>query len=489
MDGLIFSDSWSQYNGYRQGIKRNSSAHQMANFLREHNMSLDVVDFFHDFTIDELVDILKNTNPEFICIATTLDKKYQEWDLLYAQIKTIVPTAKIIVFGERVLRLNYTGADYYVEGFSESAVLAILKDPTTVKSTNKLVHANADYQNNMATNSFSTQYLDSDFINPNEFQSIMFSRGCIFKCSFCNHSAIGVRKKDFERDRKAIVDEFLYAYQQHGIKKFLVSDSTFNDTDEKIDLLLEISKLIPEPIQVVCFLRLDLLYKQSGLLDKLVEAGVVAVHFGIDSLNKETGKLIGKTVDPELLVQYLKDIKLQYPNLFIYGTFIAGLPMDTAEKQREICEWLNKELPMDMWFWFPLSIKNNNGSGEVLSPIEQDYEKYGYRESSDQINMLPVGRGIRDRSLNLVSWENDHLTLSKAILLCKELNDISAKNIKCNPWMIFDMSVVYKDINWWLKYHPGQLDISTLSVLSNNVKEFVKQYKQKKLNYFKTHVK
>jgi len=382
------------------------------------------------------------------------------------------------------LRLNYTNADYYIEGFGETAVLAILQNPATIKSTNKLIRANTDYPNDMQANSFSTRYLESDFVDPKELQTITFSRGCIFKCSFCNHSAIGVRKQDFEKDSQAIIDEFLYAYQHYGITKFLIQDSTFNDTDEKIDLLLKISTLIPEPIEVVCFLRLDLLYRQPGLLDKLVKAGVVAVHFGIDSLNKETGRLIGKTVDPELLVQYLRDIKTQYPTLFIYGTFIAGLPRDTIEKQREICEWLNTELPMDMWYWFPLSIKQNTGSGEVLSPIEQDYEKYGYRETIKQVDTIPSGRGLRDRGLNLVTWENDQLTLPRAIELCNELNDISAKNIKCNPWMIFDMSVVYENVKWWLNFHPSHSTINPFNDLSRNTGEFVDQYKQKKLEYF-----
>ena len=456
----------------------------MANFLREHSVKVDVIDFLHNFTVNELVDIITHTSPQFVAVSATLDKRYNDWDALYTQIKIIVPTATIIIFGERVMRLKYVGADYYVEGFSETAVLNILQNPSTIKSVNQLVNADTDYLNDLKANSFSIRYLSTDFIDPNEFQSVTFSRGCIFKCSFCNHSAIGVRKQDFEKDGQAIIDEFLYAYQQYGITKFSISDSTFNDTDDKTNLLLKISKLIPEPIEVVCFLRLDLLYKQPGLLDKLIKAGVVAVHFGIDSLNKETGRLIGKTVDPELLKQYIKDIRTQYPNLFTYGTFIAGLPNDTVEKQREICEWLNTEQPLDMWYWFPLSIKQNNGSGEVLSPIERDYTKYGYRQTVDQVDVIPSGRGLRDRNLNLVTWENDQLTLPKAIELCDELNNISAKNIKCNPWMMFDMSVVYEDINWWINFHPLQSTIDPFNEVSSNTAVFVDQYKQKKLRYF-----
>jgi hypothetical protein len=138
---------------------------------------------------------------------------------------------------------------------------------------------------------------------------------------------------------------------------------------------------------------------------------------------------------------------------------------------------------MDMWYWFPLSIKQNNGTGEVLSPIEQDYTKYGYRETINKVDIV-AGRGLRDKGLNLVAWENDQLTLPKAIELCNELNNISAKNIKCNPWMIFDMSVVYKNVKWWLTYNPSQSEINPFDELKTNTIKFVNQYKQKKLEYF-----
>jgi Radical SAM superfamily len=484
MHGLILSDNWTQYNEFRQGIRRNPSAHVLANFLRENHMPVDVIDFLHDFSVDELAGILQNTRPEFVAVNATLDKPYIDWTLLRSRIRELVPEAKIIVFGERVLRLNYDQADFYVEGYSETAVLNILKNPNQVVATaNGLVLA-TDHKNNMRQNSFSVRYLESDFAQPAEFMTIGFSRGCIFSCAFCNHTAIGVRKQDFEKNSQAIVDEFIYAYQQYGITKFSITDSTFNDTTDKTDLLVKISKMIPEKIQVVCFLRLDLLYKQPGLLDKLIEAGVVAVHFGIDSLNPETGKAIGKTVDPDTLKQYLQHIRSRYPDLFMYGTFIVGLPKDSVQHHKEICCWLNQELPLDMWYWFPLSIKQNNGSGEVLSPIEQDYEKYGYKSSTSTVKILASGRGIRDQKLQLIPWKTDYIDLAGAVDLCRDLNDSSSQNIKCNPWLIFDMSVVYQNVDWWLKFHPTRSQNKPYAELHQNTKKFVSQYKEKKLDYF-----
>jgi hypothetical protein len=208
-----------------------------------------------------------------------------------------------------------------------------------------------------------------------------------------------------------------------------------------------------------------------------------ALYF-IRKHKEETGKFISKTLDPEILKQYLIDIREQYPNLFTYGTFIVGLPKDTIEKQREVCDWLNQSKPFDMWFWFPLSIKGNTDSGEVLSPIEQDYIKYGYENRSDQSDLVLPGRGLRDQNVKIVSWKNDSMDLSTATNLCNELNDISAMNIKCNPWIIFDMSVVYQSIKWWHKFCVGQSISNPFNEVRTKTNEFVYQYKQKKLKYF-----
>ena len=100
------------------------------------------------------------------------------------------------------------------------------------------------------------------------------------------------------------------------------------------------------------------------------------------------------------------------------------------------------------------------------------------------MDVLLSGRGSRDRGLELVTWENDELTLPEAIELCKELNNASAKNIKSNPWMSFDMSVVYKDVSWWLDFHPSNSTINPFDELAINTTTFVNQYKEKKLKYF-----
>jgi Radical SAM superfamily/B12 binding domain len=485
--GLILADGWGQFDRHRLGIRRANKAHELAQFLREHEYQVDVVDFMYEFTHQDIVDILHNIaikKPRFIGVSVTLGKEYQYWDQVIHSIRNIFPDIIVIVSGERVLRLNYFGADFYVEGYAETAFLNIVQNANIkyVEIGNRKLVQEKDYANNLAEKSFCPWHVESDFVTADEALFVSFSRGCVFNCAFCNHSLVGVPKLKFERNQTAIKNSIMHMYTKFGVTKFMISDSTFNDYEWKTDLLLEIARDIPVQLEIVCFLRIDLLYKQQGLLEKLVSAGVKAVHFGIDSLHPESSKIIGKKIDPATVKQYLIDIRRQYPNLFMYGTFIAGLPKDTVENQFETAQWLKDTRVLDRWWWFPLSIKSDSdaAAGESLSPIDKDPAKYGYTAKSDQL-VFTNGRGGRDRNFIPVNWSNDYASFESSMEICQRINSDSAAYIKFNPWMMFSAAVVYKNIDWWIKFESVG---DYMTPVINNTEKFIQDYKIKKLQYF-----
>lgn len=484
--GLILSDNWNQFGEHRDGIRRNPAGHILSNFLGDHGIKSDVIDFWHDFTVQELSDIFAQRKPTFIAITATLDKKYHQWERLLPMIKDSCPDTKIIVYGERSLRLGYHGVDYHIEGFAETAILSLLRDGVLIHKEihgQKLVDANKDYPNDLQAKGFSGMMKPYDFVDANETYVMTFSRGCIFTCAFCNHSAIGVKKSLWSRQDAEIKKEFIEAYQL-GIRKFIITDSTFNDGNEKISLLEEIVGQFDEPISIVCFLRLDILYQQNTVLDRLVRSGVRAIHFGIDTFHAEAGRRVGKHIDPEILKNYLIDIRGKYPDLFIYGTFIVGLPGETERDCRETYRWLVENPVLDLWHWFPLSIKVDQGHAEILSPIERNHEKYGYQNlGHDKIDDL--GRGYRDKNLSVISWRNEHIDLDQAKSLAHELNNQARGYTKSiNPWVLFNRSVVCKDLDYWLRVPARELSGSVVEDLKTSTSEFITRYKKKKIDYF-----
>ena len=54
MHGLIFGGMVSQYKGTEPSIRRSSGAHKIASFLREHNYNIEVIDYIHAWSFEQL---------------------------------------------------------------------------------------------------------------------------------------------------------------------------------------------------------------------------------------------------------------------------------------------------------------------------------------------------------------------------------------------------------------------------------------------------
>jgi radical SAM superfamily enzyme YgiQ (UPF0313 family) len=107
----------------------------------------------------------------------------------------------------------------------------------------------------------------------------------------------------------------------------------------------------------------------------LYESGMRSVFFGIESLNHESGKSIGKGMDPERLKDGLYEIKALpgWKDIVTSSGFIIGLPFDTEETIQATFDWLLRpDCPLDSFSPAPLSIT-------PFSAIGKNMEKYGYK--------------------------------------------------------------------------------------------------------------
>ena len=59
------------------------------------------------------------------------------------------------------------------------------------------------------------------------------SRGCRFKCSYCNFPILGV-KDDYTRDADDFDTNLRRNYDDWGVTEYIITDDTFNDYVEKI---------------------------------------------------------------------------------------------------------------------------------------------------------------------------------------------------------------------------------------------------------------
>ena len=202
-------------------------------------------------------------------------------------------------------------------------------------------------------------YEDNDLIFDNEILPIELARGCVFKCSFCSYSLIGKRVWEFNRAPDLVAADLVDAYNKFGTTGFMFCDDTYNDSVDKVERLHKEFVKLPFDLTFSTYARADMLVSKPQTAPLLYESGLRSVFFGIETLNHESGKSIGKGMDPEKLKDGLYKIKELpgWKDVVTSSGFIIGLPFDTEETVAATFDWLLRpDCPLDSYSPSPLSI-------------------------------------------------------------------------------------------------------------------------------------
>ena len=473
---LIFGDNFFG-NSARLGIGRSTGAHRAATLFRKYNFDVEVIDFFSDYTLDEIkkiINLYQKEHLKFIGFSASLfnyEKKIITEIISF--IRKEYPTTKIIAGGTNSFLKGISKADLYIEGFIEGAIGEIvnwiLDKPNSliIESLNNcsIVNCTKNYPLYDLKN-LETVYHYSDFLDKNETLVLEFARGCIFKCKFCDYPLIGKNKNDYIRDESEILKEIESNYKNFGTTRYIIADDTFNDNEIKVDILHRISKKINFKLEIMGFIRADLLNARPGSLEKLIDSGFKAVHFGIETFNQKSSVTIGKGFNGKKLKEYLKIIKDKFPNFRIHGSFILGLPYESLEEFEQGIFWCHESQLVDSWSIYPLTIPVDNNFS-FNSYFSKNWMMYGYQK-------------IFILNSSIIAWKNSHTNYFEALNKSKIIEKKYTKNKKLNPWAVFSLSPLGFDIEELLSKKINEINTENIIV---KTKEFVNNYKSKKYNF------
>lgn len=172
--------------------------------------------------------------------------------------------------------------------------------------------------------------------------SLISSRGCRYNCTHCNSIVMqGVRYRSTEK----IIEEIEYL-KSRGFTKFRFNDDNFTGNPQLQTLLLEIKKL---SISYRIFARIEDLNESNCYM--LAKSGCKHISVGIESLNPDNLKMLGKISQRGLEEKNLSNAKEQ--GITIRAFFIIGLPFDT---DKTVIEYFEKasQLPFDEFSIYPL---------------------------------------------------------------------------------------------------------------------------------------
>lgn len=411
---------------------RSLGCHRIATWLRQHNWDVEVIDFFQDWSFEELQELLKSRvtdNTKFFGFSRMFfndEEKISEIFLHY--LKKVYPNKKILIGGPEKYPYNVRFVDAIISGYSEYAILEILKyyfsdgkrpKYSLLSPVGKHIDANKMYPA-YPMKSLMVRYEDRDFIHPYEWLGIEISRGCMFQCDFCNYPILGV-KGDYSRDGEDFRSQLQDTYDRFGTDKYLISDETFNDRTEKITKFAnEVEKLNFDPF-FWAFIRADLLAIRKKDREELLRMNVLSHFYGVETFNSKSGKAIKKGMDPEKLKNGLLDIKNFFMNngsKKYRGTIslIIGLPYESKESIEETKFWLIKNWQTQSFAHGAFRLYDYPGATESL--IMKNKELYGYKKMKDGSTTH-----ASSKQSSLI-WENDEMNFYEAQQLSEELTRI-----------------------------------------------------------------
>jgi radical SAM superfamily enzyme YgiQ (UPF0313 family) len=150
------------------------------------------------------------------------------------------------------------------------------------------------------------------------------SRGCPYKCLFCDRPHLG---KFFRaRSAKNVAAE-LELCQKMGIGEVLIYDDTFTiDRARVIDICNEI---LQREIKIGWDIRARVDTVDEEVLKKLKEAGCLRIHYGIEAGTEKILKVLRKGITLEMAERAIKMTKKVGIQTLAY--FMIGSPTETKE--------------------------------------------------------------------------------------------------------------------------------------------------------------
>lgn len=156
--------------------------------------------------------------------------------------------------------------------------------------------------------------------------TMITSRGCPFKCSFCFQQGSGWRA----RSVPDIINEMEYCIAL-GIRNFYIFDETFTVNKQRVLELCSAIKNNGLKITWSCRSRVDTIDEE--VLDNLKEAGCKRISFGVETANTEVLKRLNKQITIPKAISIFRLAKKK--RIVTLADFMIGCPDEDHQRAEE----------------------------------------------------------------------------------------------------------------------------------------------------------
>ena len=490
--------------------------HRVATYLRMHDWDAEVVDFTSFWKLEELQEFVRSratSKTVMFCFGTAFLNPWSPFlNEFIAWLKKEYPDVPVVVGGQNALVTPAENVDYWVDSYGENAVLTLcrhligtLSDPLKTDSSipDKKVIRGLHHYPSTPLDNYLTDYEARDFMQSYEMPQIETARGCMFNCSYCNFPLLG-QTKDVSVSKEAFKHQLQTGYEKWGITNWRVMDETFNDRPSKLQKYAEAVDELNYNPWMCGFARGDLVVKHKQHWDTYIRLGFLGHSMGLETFNREAGKLVRKGMDPDQVKEGLLEFQaytdIHAPNRYRANIqLICGIPGETHESWYDSVNWLNTKWNRQSASAhileigdYDLSLTNQSRFTKQLTDnglIKLDArQNEGYNVYKDKNNNVvfqsttPRGGGVGSTRNDIVIWKHDTMDWYEAESLVQEFySDNGFTGLRgCNPFLSDRLFVYYKTNKYEDIYDKKMSNIQT-----NDEKfiAFTKEYITNKLNW------
>ena len=214
--------------------------------------------------------------------------------------------------------------------------------------------------------------------------SLVMSRGCPSKCTFCDRSVFQTRVTRHSPEYAVALIERLH--KDYGIRYLLFDDDNLLLNKTHLFRLLDLLKASPARMPFTCQSRVDTLDEER--LARLKEAGCRVLLYGIESGSQEMLNRMKKGITLE---QIRKAISMtRKAGIKAAGFFILGHPGETEQTMQETVKLIKecKFFDVAVFLFTPLPGSEVYGNVREYGTFDEDWEKMN---ALDEVVFVPHG--------------------------------------------------------------------------------------------------
>jgi anaerobic magnesium-protoporphyrin IX monomethyl ester cyclase len=173
--------------------------------------------------------------------------------------------------------------------------------------------------------------------------SILTSRGCPYRCTFCSQSIMPIKWR--ARAADGVIEEWRHLVRELGALEIGVLDDSANIRKNRLSQIADL--LIAEQLNHVPWIFVNGIRANLAdydLMVKLRQAGLKRTAFGVETGDEDMILKIDKHVDHDTIRQAFKNTKAA--GIETIGFFIIGLPGDTRQTMQRTIDFAIELDPM-----------------------------------------------------------------------------------------------------------------------------------------------